>query len=266
MMMFLDYKPQTNNTCAFAPKLPTGWSTMTFNNLLYKNQRFNVTVSETGTSTSANINKLTSGALNYDLWLRIPGSETPAIVITNGARTLSYTYDSAARRVRVQGPLSTAAGLNAVTVTFGSADSDGDGLTDAQEANVLGSDPLNADTDSDGMSDGFENQYFGSPTAGDPNADPDGDGQNNLAEAMTGTVPTDAASALRIMNVTRQPNGDILVTAASVSGKKYVLLASTNFATYVPVSTTNTAVGATISFTDPSPGEGAKVYKVQYVP
>ena len=41
---------------------------MAFNNLSYQNQRFNVAVTETGTSTSANINKLTTGALNYDLF------------------------------------------------------------------------------------------------------------------------------------------------------------------------------------------------------
>src|SRR5256885_6757516 len=46
----------------------------------------------------------------------------------------------------------------------------------------------------------------------------------------------------------RQPNGDVLVTAASVPSKKYVLLATTNIAggTFSPISTTNTAAGAAI--------------------
>jgi len=39
------------------------------------------------------------------------------------------------------------------------------------------------------MPDEFEQQYFGSPTAGDPAADNDGDGTNNLSEYRAGTDP-----------------------------------------------------------------------------
>jgi len=46
-------------------------------------------------------------------------------------------------------------------------------------------------------------QYFGSTNnpAADPNADPDGDGQNNLAEFLAGTDPTNGTSALQITSV-----------------------------------------------------------------
>ncbi|MDR9416371.1 MAG: OmpA family protein [Gracilimonas sp.] len=54
-----------------------------------------------------------------------------------------------------------------------SADSDGDGLTDADEINVYETDPMNSDTDGDGLSDGDEvNSYNTDPN----NADSDGDG------------------------------------------------------------------------------------------
>lgn len=45
------------------------------------------------------------------------------------------------------------------------------------------------DSDGDGMSDRYEQQYFGSTTGGNPNADPDGDGRPNRREAQQGTNP-----------------------------------------------------------------------------
>ncbi len=56
-------------------------------------------------------------------------------------------------------------------------------------------------------------KYFGSTTnpAAAASADPDGDGQNNLAEFLAGTNPTNSASGLRITSVTRQ-GSDMLVT------------------------------------------------------
>ncbi len=57
-------------------------------------------------------------------------------------------------------------------------DTDGDGLTDAEEAD-LGTDANNADTDGDGLSDGDEVNRYGT----DPlKADTDGDGLNDGAE------------------------------------------------------------------------------------
>ncbi|WP_020404759.1 OmpA family protein [Gracilimonas tropica] len=54
-----------------------------------------------------------------------------------------------------------------------SADSDGDGLTDAEEINEYETDPMNPDTDGDGLSDGDEvNSYNSDPN----NSDSDGDG------------------------------------------------------------------------------------------
>jgi len=49
-------------------------------------------------------------------------------------------------------------------------------------------------------------------------ADPDGDGQNNLAEFLAGTDPTNSSSGLRILSVVAQSN-DILVTWATAGGR-----------------------------------------------
>jgi hypothetical protein len=71
-------------------------------------------------------------------------------------------------------------------------DTDGDGLTDAAEAD-LGSDPLDADTDDDGLSDGTEAAL--AVGTGCPNllvADSDGDSLLDGAEVAIGTSPCDA--------------------------------------------------------------------------
>lgn len=285
MMMFLDYQPQTNNTCAFAPKLPSGWPSIKFNNLMYRNQRFDVTVSEADAGcshyTRTDINKLTTGALNVDIYLRIPGGLAPVMVVTNNGYYVPSPadYSTATGRVRIRGALHNAVSNNVIAVTYdipgcgpcpcsGLSDWDNDGLSDSFEL-TLGSSPINSDTDGDGMTDGFEYTYLGGhPTNGDPNGDADGDGQSNLAEASSGTIPTDASSGLRILSVVRQPNGDVLITATSILGNKYVLLATENFGTtaFAPISTTNTAAGATIPFTDTAPSAAGKVYKVQHIP
>ncbi|MEX0708276.1 MAG: PKD domain-containing protein [Woeseia sp.] len=69
------------------------------------------------------------------------------------------------------------------------SDSDGDGLSDAEEA-ALGTDPLNPDSDGDGLSDGVEvNTTSTDPLA----ADSDNDGLSDGEEVnTTGTNPNDA--------------------------------------------------------------------------
>ena len=56
-------------------------------------------------------------------------------------------------------------------------------------------------------------QYFGCTNCpqADASADPDGDGQNNLAEFLSGTDPTNSASALRVISAVQQ-GSDVLIT------------------------------------------------------
>ena len=68
-------------------------------------------------------------------------------------------------------------------------DADGDGLSDAQEAE-LGTDPANPDTDGDGLFDGAEVTAATDPAL----ADSDGDGFGDNAEVVNGSDPNDAAS------------------------------------------------------------------------
>jgi predicted outer membrane repeat protein len=74
----------------------------------------------------------------------------------------------------------------------GIVDSDGDGLTDEEEA-VLGTDPFDTDTDDDGLDDGTEVDMDNGEGLPDPlNPDSDGDTLLDGAEVEAGTDPTSA--------------------------------------------------------------------------
>ena len=81
--------------------------------------------------------------------------------------------------------------MGQVTPTANSeVDTDGDGLTDEEEAG-LGTDPSNTDSDDDGLADGSEVTLGTDPTS----PDTDGDGFADGEEVEEGTSPTDANDA-----------------------------------------------------------------------
>lgn len=115
--------------------------------------------------------------------------------------------------------------LEGVEVQLGpDLDSDGDGLTSAQEAS-LGTDPTNPDTDSDGLPDGWEVGIGFNPLSAvgrdGGGGDPDGDGFTNRQEYLAGTEPLDRASALR-MTAARQA-GRLRIVWTAVPGRSYLL-------------------------------------------
>ena len=109
-------------------------------------------------------------------------------------------------------------------------DSDGDGLSDRQEA-VLGTSPTNADTDGDGISDGDELQFGAYGQVTDPtNPDTDGDGVSDLEEAIAGTDANSATSLFECLeiSVTNLPASGKIVRWPSVTGRVYSVYAITN--------------------------------------
>jgi len=70
----------------------------------------------------------------------------------------------------------------------------------------------------------WQAQYFGDPNnpAAAPNADPDGDGMNNVQEFLAGTDPTNSASALRVMSIV-PVNNDLVITWMTAPGKTNAL-------------------------------------------
>ncbi len=73
-------------------------------------------------------------------------------------------------------------------------DDDNDGLSDADELNLTGTDPLDADSDDDGFSDGAEKAAGSNPLDPFSNPDADNDGVSDGLEVIYSTSPTSAAS------------------------------------------------------------------------
>ena len=94
-------------------------------------------------------------------------------------------------------------------------------------------------------------QYFGCtncPQAA-PTADPDGDGQNNLAEFLAGTIPTNSSSVLRIKSLVRSGT-DLAVTWSTAGGHTNILQAANGSANgsystnnFVDIAASQTIVG-----------------------
>jgi hypothetical protein len=94
-------------------------------------------------------------------------------------------------------------------------------------------------------------QYFGCTNCpqADAAADPDGDGQNNMAEFLAGTIPTNSASVLRITSLVRSGT-DIAVTWSTAGGHTNILQAANGGASggyntnnFVDIAASQTIVG-----------------------
>ena len=119
------------------------------------------------------------------------GEEAIVAHFTLRASTRAEAVARAQALVTLDGAGPNAAALSGVSgvertalVTFFGRDTDGDGLSDAEEA-ALGTDPLNPDTDGDGLTDGFEVDNGLDPLVAD--LDADGDGLTNQEEFTLGT-------------------------------------------------------------------------------
>ena len=161
VMKFADYRPDAlNNTMRLEPKLPSDWSTMTFNNLTLVNTPLNQThkvslrVSENATGTVHHFTNHNGFAMNVATVLRFDLSRCFQGVTRNGV-PVAHTFDPITGRVSVEIALET--GPNAITevraLALPSADFDND--EDADSDDIIG--------------------FFGAFESGDNGADLDGD-------------------------------------------------------------------------------------------
>ena len=195
------------------------------------------------------MNKLTSGSLNYDIYLRIPAGGPPVIVVTNGVYYVPAggDYDTATGRVHVRGSFTSGAGANSIVVTYGNSDYDGDGLLDSYEV-------------SNGLSPVDSTGVNGAP------GDPDGDGMTNEQEQAAGTQANNANSRFRITNIARLLSGDTVVIWDSVATKNYFVQSTDNLSNaFANLSAQITAAGASTGYTN-STAVNARFYRVRLVP
>jgi hypothetical protein len=94
------------------------------------------------------------------------------------ASSIEVQVDEEQSRESETGHTTEVVGYFVLGPAFGDTDSDGDGLSDADEANTYGTDPYAADTDGDGLNDGEELDHWG----GDYTVDHDADGLANLVD------------------------------------------------------------------------------------
>ncbi|HVE15946.1 MAG TPA: hypothetical protein VNB29_04375, partial [Chthoniobacterales bacterium] len=119
----------------------------------------------------------------------------------------------------------------------------------------------------DGIPGAWRYQYFGNGTtvtaASGTHADPDSDGMDNLQEYLSGTIPTDASSALRAS--VALSGSDVLVTFPSVSGKTYLLQRTSDLAVgpWTTIQDNISGTGGNITLTDPGVTGSPRFYRVE---
>ena len=79
------------------------------------------------------------------------------------------------------------------------------------------------DNDVNGMADSWESAHAEGSGSLDPNADLDGDGLNNQAEYLCGTIPTNAASVLQMFALKMMPDQTTHISWSSSPGRIYTL-------------------------------------------
>ena len=124
-----------------------------------------------------------NGSIEYDEPLDTDGDGIPDTAFSDAiAAAEAVRLDANAARPELERQKDLLEGMNLGTALCNdlcNADTDGDGLSDFEEVNAHGTDPLNADTDGDGLSDGDEVLTYGTAPL-DP--DTDGDGCGDLRE------------------------------------------------------------------------------------
>lgn len=136
-----------------------------------------------------------------------------------------------------------------------------DGLGHTGETNTFN---VEADTDADGMGDTWEAAHGLTVGTHDATADKDGDGQNNRAEWLSGTLPEDSASTFRV-TTTATTGADIVITWPAVAGRRYNVASAT--ALGGTWTTLNLAPLTAGTFTHTGGASGpARFYRIELTP
>ena len=196
---------------------------------------------------------------------------------TNGA-TVTVTGDGLTLGATTPSSVFSGSGLNGLTLSISVSSNATPGARDfivtrgadvAYASGFFEVQGTSTDYNFDGLEDAFQRTYFPLFTAANaaPSADPDNDGMNNYAEYISGTVPTNAASVLKMSTVART-NSTATVRWQSVNGKRYQLSYRTDLATggWTSLGSAVTANGTNTSLNDTAATNTFRSYRVQVLP
>lgn len=125
--------------------------------------------------------------------------------------------DLAGTGADLSAPVPAAGGAKFWRVVVADADTDADGLTDWEEAQ-LGTSSSTADSDHDGLPDFWEASYGLDPTTANADANPDGDDFNNLEEFLAGLDPTIANAHGSVALSVHAPTWGFVGTQVTLTG------------------------------------------------
>jgi len=123
------------------------------------------------------------------------------------------------------------------------------------------------DLNHNGISDAWEKYYFGAVTTNRTQlTDTDGDGVSDYAEFIAGTNPTNAASSLKVLSATPQPNGRMNLEWSAIPGRAYQVQSSTDLNAWDPISPWAQAVTSPGTYTTTNVISGAVFFRVKVHP
>ena len=125
--------------------------------------------------------------------------------------------------------------------------------------------PTVTDDNFDGLDDNFQRTYWApfTSTNAAPGSDPDGDSFNNYAEYISGTVPTNSASFLKVVGVTPTGGGTTVRWLGS-TGKRYQVSSRSNLTSAVWQNIGS--VQTVTNYLDATPTNTSRYYRVQALP
>lgn len=123
------------------------------------------------------------------------------------------------------------------------------------------------DTNNNGIPDNWEQQYFGTVAPDHPgNLDSDGDGVPDWQEFIAGTIPTNAASALKLSMPLSLSNNVVEIKWPATLGRAYRLESSDETLHWSPVVDWYRSLSNSGSFKMVAPSNGAALFRLKVEP